>query len=198
MEHAQRLGYPFGREAALDFGCGVGRLTRALAGHFGDCYGVDISESMVERACALNHAYSNCHFAVNVSENLRLFADSTFDMIYSVIVLQHVPNRAVITSYIREFVRVLKADGLLVFQLPSSIAPKYMRQTRMRLYSLLRNVGIGPRVLYEKLGLYPIRMNFIPQGQVISLLESCGAKVIDVQSDTLAPPHESRTYYVTK
>ena len=198
MEHAQRLGYPDAHEAVLDFGCGVGRLTRALASYFGEAHGVDIADSMIERARTLNQAYPNCKFAVNVHDDLRLFADNTFDMIYSVIVLQHIPQRAMIMSYIEEFVRVLKPMGLLVFQLPSFIAPNYMRQRRMWLYSLLRSIGISRRLLYEKLDLYPIRMNYIPQDQVIALLESCRAKVLEVQADALAPPHESRTYYVTK
>lgn len=128
----------------------------------------------------------------------RLFEDNMFDMIYSVLVLQHVPQREAIVSYIEEFVRVLKVNGLLVFQLPSHIAPRYMRQRRMRLYSLLRNAGISRRVLYDKLGLYSIRMNFLPQEQVISLLESRQAKILDVQPDNFAPPHESQTYYATK
>lgn len=36
--------------SALDFGCGVGRLMRALSGYFTHCPGVDISERMVREA----------------------------------------------------------------------------------------------------------------------------------------------------
>lgn len=198
MEDAQRLGHPAGRETVLDFGCGVGRLTRAFASHFNTCHGVDISESMIAQARTLNQKYPNCIFTVSAQDNLRLFADDTFDMICSVIVLQHIPQREVIMSYVAEFVRVLKPNGLLVFQLPSYIAPKYMRQRHMWLYSVLRSAGISQRLLYEKLGVYPIRMNFIAQEQVCSLLDSCQARVLDMRADMLAPPHESRTYFVTK
>ena len=34
------------RRRALDFGCGVGRLTQALCHYFGSCDGVDIAPSM--------------------------------------------------------------------------------------------------------------------------------------------------------
>ena len=37
MEEAERIGRPSERVSALDFGCGVGRLTRALAKHFNHC-----------------------------------------------------------------------------------------------------------------------------------------------------------------
>lgn len=59
MACAAKLGHPAGREVALDFGCGVGRLTRALARHFRHCHGVDISESMLARARELNASFSN-------------------------------------------------------------------------------------------------------------------------------------------
>jgi tRNA/tmRNA/rRNA uracil-C5-methylase (TrmA/RlmC/RlmD family) len=50
MKHVERLGHPHQRERALDFGCGLGRITRALAQHFDESVGVDISEDMVRRA----------------------------------------------------------------------------------------------------------------------------------------------------
>lgn len=33
---------------ALDFGCGAGRLTQALAGYFEEVCGIDIAPSMIE------------------------------------------------------------------------------------------------------------------------------------------------------
>ena len=50
---AERLGLPKQREWALDFGCGVGRLTRALAPLFQNVVGIDISKSMLRRAVDL-------------------------------------------------------------------------------------------------------------------------------------------------
>jgi 2-polyprenyl-3-methyl-5-hydroxy-6-metoxy-1,4-benzoquinol methylase len=38
--------------AALDFGCGVGRVTRGLADHFQRVVGVDVAATMIERARA--------------------------------------------------------------------------------------------------------------------------------------------------
>src|SRR5690242_2283839 len=53
---------PAGELPALDFGCGVGRLTRAMAGHFSQCYGVDISPTMVRLATEYNRDIPGCHF----------------------------------------------------------------------------------------------------------------------------------------
>src|SRR2546423_14230350 len=48
------LGLPLPRARALDFGCGPGRLTQALARHVTEVDGVDISASMIELANRLN------------------------------------------------------------------------------------------------------------------------------------------------
>jgi SAM-dependent methyltransferase len=42
------------RRPALDFGCGVGRLSQALAAHFARIDGVDLSFAMIELARSLN------------------------------------------------------------------------------------------------------------------------------------------------
>ena len=47
---AETLGRPARAERALDFGCGVGRLTRALGARFESALGVDISAGMVDQA----------------------------------------------------------------------------------------------------------------------------------------------------
>lgn len=77
------------RKNALDFGCGVGRLTQALADYFDNVTGVDIAPSMIARADALNKHCDRCHYVVNAETDLRIFPDSSFDLVYSTLVLQH-------------------------------------------------------------------------------------------------------------
>src|SRR6266478_7996974 len=74
---------------ALDFGCGVGRITQALCHYFAECHGVDIAPSMIEWASGFNRYGSRCVYHVNDRPDLQLFAPRTFDFIYSNIVLQH-------------------------------------------------------------------------------------------------------------
>jgi SAM-dependent methyltransferase len=132
MTTAGELGYPGEREQALDFGCGLGRLTQALAPHFAHATGVDISRPMIARAREFHAAVPNLTFVHNPEPNLRLFPDDQFDLIYTTIVLQHQPDAATIRSYIAEFKRILKPGGLLAFQLPSYIPPRLMLQPRAR------------------------------------------------------------------
>ena len=65
MSHVDRFSYPRRRECALDFGCGLGRLTRSLSRRFETAVGLDISEKMVEQARELNVDFPGCEFGVN-------------------------------------------------------------------------------------------------------------------------------------
>lgn len=197
MARAEELGYPKRRETALDFGCGVGRLTRGMAKYFTHCHGIDISESMIARAKEFNQAFPNCEFSVNYADHLRMFPDNQFDLVYTTIVLQHLPTQTMIKSYIAEFCRVLRKDGLLAFQLPSQITLRHRLQLRRRVYAFLRRCGFRDEYLYTKLGLYPIIMNLVPKAEVVRVLEEAGARVITIE-DLQQPELTSTTYYVTK
>jgi len=108
------------RRTALDFGCGVGRITRGLAVPFARVTGVDVAPSMIAAARQLNAAFPNCEFRVNRAGHLRAFDDGAFDFVYSRLVLQHIPPRAA-TRYIAELVRVLAPNGELMFQQPEPL-----------------------------------------------------------------------------
>ena len=106
------------RRRALDFGCGVGRLTQALARRHERVVGVDISPVMIDLARALNRYPDRVDYICTADAGLHALQDSSFDCIYTNIVLQHVaPETSV--RYLGEFFRLLAPNGLLVFQLPS-------------------------------------------------------------------------------
>jgi SAM-dependent methyltransferase len=106
------------RGTALDFGCGVGRLTQALAPRFDRVVGVDVSPAMRDLAMRFNACPQTVSYVCNQTTDLRVFRDQSFDFIVSNIVLQHV-RPEITRSYLAEFLRVLTPGGLAVFQLPS-------------------------------------------------------------------------------
>jgi len=108
-------GMPSSRRLALDFGCGAGRLSRALAAHFEHVVGIDVSSSMIETARALNRDVANVEFRENASPRLEGVADASVDFVYSLITLQHIPSRLAM-GYVDEFFRVLAPGGIAVFQ----------------------------------------------------------------------------------
>lgn len=114
-------GYPHEHRTALDFGCGVGRLTQALCEHFQTCVGIDIAPSMLAKAREFNRYGHRCVYRLNEAEDLSLFREQTFDMVQTAHVLQHIrPPQSL--RYIQEFIRVLKPGGLAVFHCPSQKA----------------------------------------------------------------------------
>lgn len=113
-------GYPKQRRTALDFGCGVGRLTQPLCDHFKTCIGVDIASSMIELAREYNTHGKNCIYHHNENDNLSCFKDDTFDLVFTEHVLQHI-HPAIAKRYVAEFIRVLRPGGLARFHCPSAM-----------------------------------------------------------------------------
>jgi SAM-dependent methyltransferase len=197
LHAGEKLGLPKHHDCALDFGCGVGRLTRALAPHFRNVVGIDISQSMLRQAEALN-PLPNCRFVLNDSDSLP-FPAGQFDLIYTALVLQHVPDKESIRRYIAEFLRVLKTGGFLVMQLPSYVPLRRRLQARPRIYGWLRSAGVSEQVLYNKLGLHPIPMNFLPESEVVSIIRAGGGTTLQISADHRAGHHiPARVYCASK
>jgi SAM-dependent methyltransferase len=203
MDAAAELGLPVRNGSVLDFGCGVGRLSRELGRRFDRYVGVDIAEGMVERARDLNGDFANCTFEVNERPDLSRFDDGQFDAVVSFIVLQHLPDRDLIRSYISEFARVLAPGGLIAFQLPSEMPLIYRVLWRKRLYRVARAVGVSVERAH-RLGLVNMSMQALPVDDVRETMENAGCDVVRVNSeqamhgDTPIRGSVSTDYYATR
>lgn len=120
FERLERLGKSPRRGRALDFGCGVGRLTQALCERFDTVVGVDIAPAMIELARRYNRFGDRCQYVVNDRDDLSRFPDGTFDFVYSLIVLQHMKPKYS-QRYLKEFLRVAAPGGIIVFQIPAAL-----------------------------------------------------------------------------
>jgi SAM-dependent methyltransferase len=207
FEVAGRLGYPKQRRVALDFGCGIGRLSRALCRRVEVVYGLDAAATMIERAMEVNRDCPACRFSLHRDADLRSFADGSVDLVLCLLVLQHLPERRAIDTYLAEFVRILSPGGLAVVQLPTVVptsqAPASLRgrlRVRTRLTQLLRDLGMSPRLLYDRLGWMPsMPMSAVPTSEVVAVVESAGGEVLEI-TDPVAQIGGvvSRDYYLTR
>lgn len=115
----------FKPRSALDFGCGVGRLTRALAKRVDRVAGVDAAESMLRIA------------RENVPETAfsSTIPNERFDLIVSLIVFQHIPVRRG-EAFLDELLGRLEPGGVaalhFTFRRPGSALRRIARVLRAR------------------------------------------------------------------
>jgi ubiquinone/menaquinone biosynthesis C-methylase UbiE len=173
--YAARTGISIDRTLpALDFGCGVGRLTRALAKYFPECCGVDISGTMINLARELNCEFPHCHFLVNEHARLKSLPDNYFGFIYTSLVLQHIAEPCS-HEYLAELMRVLTPGGALIFQVPERLHAKLLTRvrTRLALRSRLQSIlGRQKPCIME--------MHCIKESVIRKLIAQNGAQVMDV------------------
>jgi 2-polyprenyl-3-methyl-5-hydroxy-6-metoxy-1,4-benzoquinol methylase len=183
----------FPRGRALDFGCGVGRLSAALAAQFREVVGVDISARMIALARRHHAGVGNLTFVRNTRSDLQAFAAGEFDLVYSLIALQHVPA-PFIRSYLGEFARICRPGGILLFQLPA----REVAAARRNLWSVWPpTVAMRLRRVFNRIiPISPIiDVHCLAPESVRAALASAGAEVLaQWPDDSTGPAYESFLY----
>lgn len=123
---------PTGRERLLEIGCGVGRMTRALAERLGEVDALDVSAEMIRQARDFLADVANVRLHVGSGSDLGEFADGAFDVCLSYVVFQHIPEPAITLNYVREMGRVLRPGGRAIFQLSTDRWPRALAPWRAR------------------------------------------------------------------
>jgi SAM-dependent methyltransferase len=180
LASAAALDLPGSRGRALDIGCGVGRLTRALAGRFESALGVDGSETMVAHAERINADLPNCTFRALPAAELGSLEPASFDLVLSLLVLQHLPP-ADAERAIGRSVSLLRPHGIAIFQLPYATRPLHRLQLSRRLYRIARATGVSADLLHRRTPLTPMRMNALHEERVRELVEASGGAVLAVE-----------------
>lgn len=183
LQRLAKLGLQPHRGVALDFGCGVGRLTRALAHQFERAIGVDVSQSMVAEARRLN---PDLTFVYNPSPDLAVVDTGSIDFLYSRLVLQHIPP-LLTHGYIREFGRVIAAGGVAMFQVPT------IRRRRSWIRVVARAVAETLRLRPRDFGGYAI-----PSSRVTDEIRQAGMRLAEVVDDSTAAGWAGLLYIATR
>lgn len=153
----------FAPGSALDFGCGVGRLTQALAKRAARVAGVDVAPSM------LRIARENVPAATFSSA----IPDERFDLIVSLIVFQHIPvarGEALLAELLDHLARDGMAALQFTFRRPGSALRRFARAVRGRVPLVHR---IAQRLRGERPMPY-MQMNEYDPARVVAIMRSHG------------------------
>lgn len=194
LGYATRIGVRVDKTLpVLDFGCGVGRLTRAMAEYFTECCGVDISPMMISMAQELNRDRLRCQFHLNEDTRLQRLQDNYFGFIYTSLVLQHIAPHSS-HQYILELIRVLKPGGVLIFQVPERLRASALTKFRTRLAVRSRLKSI-----FRKQKSCGMEMHCIKESAIRNLIAQSGARVVDVVlTNSCDPSFSGDLQYLTQ
>ncbi|MGB6877312.1 MAG: class I SAM-dependent methyltransferase [Candidatus Acidiferrales bacterium] len=147
---------PSHSDVVVEIGCGVGRITRAIAKDASAVEAYDISEKMVE--LAREGRVENATFHVNDGASLDLPAASA-DAAVAYCVFQHLPNLSMLGKYLREMMRVTKPGGIIAFTTGSrDWKDSFLAAIRVKAF-LKGMLGLQPAGLHKTawLGIRPSR-----------------------------------------
>jgi len=145
--------FPHG--TVVEIGCGVGRITRAIAKEVGHVIAFDLSREMIE--IAKQQSLENVEFRLANECRLGGLPDKSADLVLAYCVFQHLPSIGHLRSYLREMVRVAKPGAVISF----TVCPgdwRWKLLPLMRLKGFIKSkLRLQPPDLYrmEWLGIRP-------------------------------------------
>lgn len=157
-----------GFKTCLDYGCGVGRITRHLAARFERVFAYDIS--LAHLRCAEDYLATQKISNVDLRQLKRVQdveALPKVDVAYSMIVLQHNPP-PVIGYIIEGLIRSLNPGGVAFFQVPT--------------YRLGYSFSVAT-YLAGDLSKNEMEMHVLPQSRIFEIVHDSGARVLEVIDD---------------
>lgn len=140
---------PGAGDTVVEIGCGVGRLTRAIAPEVGRLIALDISERMLTIARQAN--LGNVDFRMAEGFALPGIPDESVDLALAYCVFQHLPSYAALMSYLTDMHRVTKPGGIIAFTVvPRDWTAWLLPALRVRAYLRERFSSGGPKGVYRK------------------------------------------------
>lgn len=121
-----RPGFALEHAAVLDFGCGVGRVLRHFVNRAARCEGWDFSGSHLD---VLEQNFKDMgvegDFRLRVMDSIEVASASCFDLVFSVLVLQHNPP-PLMAHLLRSLLRLVAPGGVALVHVPTAqLAPEY-------------------------------------------------------------------------
>ena len=157
-----------GFKTCVDYGCGVGRITRHLAEHFENVIAYDISSSHLKCAADYLTQQGISNVTLRQIKQVREIEDlPKVDVAYSMLVLQHNPP-PVIAFILQGLIRSLNPGGIVVFQVPT--------------YRLGYSFSLEHYIVDEA-NKGDMEMHVLPQKRIFEIAQLAGGRVLEVIDD---------------
>lgn len=158
-------------QVCLEYGCGVGRVTRWLAERFSRVVAYDISTTHINIARTMLHEVGLLpKTQLCVVENLSTLRNlPVYDFFLSIIVLQHNPP-PIIGFILHQLLDQLRVGGIGVFQVPT-YAKNYSFSVETYLARASNKIG-------------EVEMHVFPQSALFSLFNILGCEVLEFREDS--------------
>lgn len=151
----------------MEYGCGLGRITTHLAKYFKTVVGMDISQNHLDIAQKVLEKKNIQNVELKkVSTFNDINYGQQFDLIYSLIVLQHNTPPAIV-KIIDSFFKIIKPGGIVAFQVP----------VRIKGYSFIIDKYL------EYIDRYHMEMHALPQHVILKTADANNCKILKIQCD---------------
>lgn len=108
-------------DTILEIGVGLGRLIIPASFYFKQAIGVDISEEVLEMAQKEVNAQRRDNILLIPCDGQSLPIErNSVRLVYSFLVMMHIPDKSIVVKYIQESYRVLQGGGILRLQVRKS------------------------------------------------------------------------------
>jgi SAM-dependent methyltransferase len=154
-------------KSCVEFGCGLGRVTFALAKMFDKIHAYDISPTHLESAKRRAHEFgiNNIEFHLHDDDALNEPL-SECDFFYSQLVFQHNPP-PIMRMLVKKGLASLRQDGIAIFQLPT--------------YGLTYNFHLQEYLASRRQ--LDMEMHCLPQYEVFTVIAEARCQVLEVRED---------------
>ena len=168
----------FAPQTALDFGCGLGRLTLPLAKRTQYVTGADVADSMLRQARACLDRLQITNVALCKSDDSLSSVRGPFDLIHSYIVFQHIaPRRG--EAIVRRMLELMKHGSIGVLHFLYRLARNPLHTTwRERLFRVKERIWLVYRAL---LGKPAMQMNEYHLNLLFRILQEAGIRRFHIE-----------------
>lgn len=181
----------------LDMGCGNGRFYKSFLENGVVYTGIDNSKNLIEIA---KKTYPEGNFILASALNLP-FIENSFDNVYSIAVLHHMPTEELRRKFIEEAKRVLKVGGhliLTVWDMTKKREEQEKNKKPFNIFNLFTQRLDSNDIFIPWYGAQDCYFHVFDMEKLRILVEDCGLRIIERGEISIGKKPYNNLYVVAK